>query len=105
MNRTLQRVRTALRAGATAFVASAFVAALLAAPLAAADADVNHLHPDGTPPHVHAIQQLLTAALPTLPVAAARPRRRRNVVQRSAGGSPTPAVPGRVRSRGPPSTG
>lgn len=101
------RLVPALRAGARAALAVLLVQAAVAVALAAALPEVGHVHPAGTPDHVHALVEVggLTAA-PEARAAAPRPALGRGRRARPRLHQPRPSGPRRTRwGRAPPRVG
>lgn len=66
------RLRVALGAGLRAGVLAAFANAAVVLALAATLPEVNHVHPEGTPDHVHPLSEVfgpVTGGVPAVPIA------------------------------------
>ena len=67
-----RRLSVALGAGLRAGVLAAFANAAVVVALAAALPEVNHVHPEGTPEHVHPLSEVfgpVTGGVPAVPIA------------------------------------
>jgi len=67
-----RRLSVALGAGLRAGVLAAFANAAVVVALAATLPEVNHVHPEGTPDHVHPLSEVfgpVTGGVPAVPIA------------------------------------
>lgn len=95
--------RRALRAGVVSWAATTLLVALALSPIVATHEDFGHVHPKGTPPHMHAIAtvflglQARPAPAPTGPVPSPVA-----LAPLAPGLHATDARPYAIRVRGPP---